>query len=951
MESSGPEEAGEIDFKAVLSRFRGVNDARLERIRASLRERQRDFLDLLPLLFHINHPMLPGFSAQNTPAGVYAYEPSDRVLRSARTLSRSFQYRSPVKRTQLPIQSIYVMGSAGTVAYAEGSDLDVWLVHEPELRADELELLLLKARNVEKAAEKLELEVHFFLVNTERFREGQGEDLSSESSGSAQHNLLLEEFYRTGILLAGRYPFWWLVPPSQETDYDELVADMQRRRFIHARDGIDFGGLAHIPAEEFFGAALWQLSKGIDSPYKSALKLLLIEAYAAEYPNIELLSLRYKQAIYDGITDLDKLDPYLMMLDKVQEYLGRDQRNQERMELARRCFYFKADEALSVEEKKPRGNWRRELLAEVVGSWGWGRTDLMLMDGRNEWKVHRVAEERRILFEALTASYRFLSDFARRYAGMAMISQRDLNILGRKLYAAFERKAGKVELLNRGIASDLRESHLSLHELLDENHNSRWILYRGVVKPSDTKGATPLKRSRSVVELIAWCYFNSVLDKNSALAIYTSGSDLTASEFRLLVDRLHNLFPERAMEEAEMEDFARPAQLRQSAVFLNMGIHPLDNLELNRGKLSSGSNDALCYGPSARNLVLSLDHVVVNSWHEVISHRYAGAKGLMEFICDYLKWAPLDQGVPPPPVRAYGTTSHRGSTVAHRVEELIQSIAECYYDPGIDPETRYVAAIGRGFFVLNRDGDKLRYNAQANEASLIRELGRSRARYSPVIFDRYCLRGSPLPSIYARNKRGIVQLFYMAGNGQAEIYVLDERGALFHQRLPFDERSALLNHYSRFFEASLNRINFLIEEGSSQESIAGVELYSISRGAPGEFRLQRQAPEFSEASGYFSLQVLADVDEDGKTAFTLYCEDQEFSTLEYGRGLFEAVVSHILQRRRGQAGYPIYITDISLAPAILGENGAGRVQTVHFLTYKQRIEEQLNKTLQAQRRG
>ncbi len=951
MASSGPNEAGDIDFKAVLARFRSVNDARLERIRSSLRERQRDFLDLLPLLFHINHPMLPGFSARNTPAGVYAYEPSAQVLRNARTLSRSFQYRSSGKRTRLPIQSIYVMGSPGTVAYSEGSDLDVWLVHDPELRADELELLQQKARNLEVAADKLELEVHFFLVNTERFREGEGEDLSSESSGSAQHNLLLEEFYRTGILLAGRYPFWWLVPPEQEGDYDEQVADMQRRRFIHARDGIDFGGLAHIPAEEFFGAALWQLSKGIDSPYKSALKLLLIEAYAAEYPHIELLCLRYKRAIYAGVTDLDKLDPYLMMLDKVNEHLDKDGRNQERLELARRCFYFKADEPLSQERPRTRQDWRRELLSNVVKSWGWGLTDLILMDTRNEWKVHRVAEERRILFEALSASYRFLSDFARRYAGMAMISQRDLNILGRKLYAAFERKAGKVELLNRGIASDLRESHLSLHELLDEDHSSRWILYRGVIKPSDTKGATPLKRSRSVVELIAWCYFNSVLDKRSALAIYTSGSDLSTSDFRLLVDRLHNLFPERAMEESEMEDFSRPAQLRQSAVFLNMGIHPLDNLELNRGKLSSGSNDALCYGPSARNLVMSLDHVMVNSWHEVISHRYAGARGLMDFICDYLKWAPLDLGVAPPPVRAYGTTSHRGSTVAHRVEELITSIAECYYDPGIAPETRYVFAIGRGFCVLNRDGGKLRYSALSNEAGLIRELGRSRARYSPVVFDRYCLRGSPLPSIYARNKRGIVQLFYLPANGQADIYVLDERGALFHQRIPFDDRDGLLNHYSRFFEASLNRINFLIEEGSSQEYIAGVELYAISRGSPGEFKLQRHAPEFNEPSGYFSLQVLADADENGKTTFTLYCEDQEFSTLEYGRELFDAVVSHILQRRRGQAGYPIYITDISLAPAILGENGAGRVQSVHFLTYKQRIEEQLNKTLQARRKG
>ena len=47
------------------------------------------------------------------------------------------------------------------------------------------------------------------------------------SSGSTQHNLLLEEFYRTSILVAGRYPMWWVVPPQFEKNYDEFIQWLQ----------------------------------------------------------------------------------------------------------------------------------------------------------------------------------------------------------------------------------------------------------------------------------------------------------------------------------------------------------------------------------------------------------------------------------------------------------------------------------------------------------------------------------------------------------------------------------------------------------------------------------------------------------------------------------------------------------------------------------------------------
>ncbi|MFU1925497.1 class I adenylate cyclase, partial [Klebsiella pneumoniae] len=68
-------------------------------------------------------------------------------------------------------------------------------------------------------------------------------------------------------------------------------------------------------------AGLWQLSKAIDSPYKSLLKLLLTEAYASEHPRVRCVALRFKEQVFAGQLDLDELDPYVLVYRHLERYL------------------------------------------------------------------------------------------------------------------------------------------------------------------------------------------------------------------------------------------------------------------------------------------------------------------------------------------------------------------------------------------------------------------------------------------------------------------------------------------------------------------------------------------------------------------------------------------------------------------------------------------------------
>ena len=92
------EQDTEFDFKEIKQRFHDLNKARLRRTLSELRQRQREFVDLLPLLYHINHPMLPGYVSKSTPAGIPDYSPSNETLNLSKKLSKSFEYKKRAYR-------------------------------------------------------------------------------------------------------------------------------------------------------------------------------------------------------------------------------------------------------------------------------------------------------------------------------------------------------------------------------------------------------------------------------------------------------------------------------------------------------------------------------------------------------------------------------------------------------------------------------------------------------------------------------------------------------------------------------------------------------------------------------------------------------------------------------------------------------------------------------------
>ncbi|WP_350615164.1 class I adenylate cyclase [Pseudomonas sp. HY7a-MNA-CIBAN-0227] len=929
-----------IDRKVLAqlrTRFLTLNDGRMTRAMEGLTPRQQSVLTLLPLFFHVNHPLLPGYVSGSTPAGLSNFEPDDQALAEALRLTRSFSYKPRHGNPPLPIHGLFLMGSLGTLAQADQSDMDVWVCHAADLSESELTELRKKCQLLEAWALTMGAEAHFFLIEPNRFVQGERDtQLSSDDCGTTQHYLLLDEFYRTAIWLAGRTPIWWLVPVYEETRYAQFTHALISKRFIRADETLDLGHLAHIPPGEFIGAGLWQLFKGIESPYKSVLKLLLTEVYASEHPKVQCLSLRFKRAVFANQVDLDELDPYIVVYRRIEEYL-QDRNEPERLELVRRSLYLKVNRKLSSRQRT--SGWQRLLLERLANEWGWDQRQLALLDSRSQWKVRQVASERRALVNELNYSYRFLTQFARTEQTVSLINKRDLNVLGRRLYAAFERKAGKVEFINPGIAPDLAEDTLTLVQSPNrkEPGQHHWGLYNGNLTALEWEHFAPIKRSRDLLEMLTWCHRNGVIDSRTRLALHPGTSDLTEFELFNLLGSLQQTItlPLVSVDEDQLLRTAIPDEV---LLLVNVGVDPLKHHRDLNILMTTERTDSLSYAGVRENLVLTLDQVTLNSWSEVMVSRYDGPHALLDCLRDYLNQLPSNH-LPRLRVRCF--CHNRAQFIAQRVEEIFDTAQNLLLG---QLNHRYLIQVQQHYHVMELAPGQANHVSLASQQALVDYLSEELASYSPLHLDAMALEDHDLALLLPMGLPDCVQVFYRINDTFAELYVLDEFNALWQQRLPFHDEQSLLVPLQRFLQSVIYRRDAL-SPLDPQQPLGAVQTlyYQLSPSGSGRARRAepRPAPQTPANKPFYDVQAIIGKAAPGQVGITLYCNQREFSELEFGDQLFAVVAQEIIGQRRETERYRCYITDLDLS-GLLGD-----VQSPSnlYLRYKAELEQALNEAL------
>jgi len=671
-------EAGAAVFRSRLLRYQEFTGRRLRRALRIMSPGPRRALQLVPLFLDRNDPKIPGYREGRVPCGIDRFVPGQEQRRFLADLGLSLDDR-PKKNG---ICALYAMGSTSSIGQSLSSDLDLWVCVRSGLGTEETRLLKEKCALISSFCKALGAEVNLFVTPEDRFTGGRSGQLDTEDCGSAQSLFLLDEFYRSSVRICGRYIAWYLISPEEEReDYAAAVAALLRCKDFPKDLFFDFGSVAASSPSEYFGSALWLLYKGIDSPFKAALKITLTEAYSAEYPNTRLVSAELKQRLWQGGCCSLNLDAYWLMFRRVCAYL-KERHDPARLDLMRRCFCYKlaAGGSGGGFEQAPR----LKLLRRLIRLWGWN-TDVAGGDlSPARWPVPRVLAAERELFASFMRSYRALLNFSISHGIEYAITSDDAGVLSRKLYAVYDSYEGKVPVLSRGLNASLEQRDLVFLRTADNSLCRRgWHLYACSAEPYALLNSPEICFARTLTEAALWAVANGLCGQKTRIACKGRCDPDDSVRLRRFVAYLRANLPQRARH-VRQADLQRPRQVTRCIAVVNFGHdataeRQTEALESIEGSSLSCGGDHLC-------LIGSVDLITENSWGELNCHALPdGREGVAELVSCLARLNSIGEGAEDllRGAKVCSCSRRHAEIIRYDLQGLLNQVAWCSSDPGM----------------------------------------------------------------------------------------------------------------------------------------------------------------------------------------------------------------------------------------------------------------------------
>ncbi|CAK8739917.1 Adenylate cyclase [Sodalis praecaptivus] len=498
------------------------------------------------------------------------------------------------------------------------------------------------------------------------------------------------------------------------------------------------------------------------------------------------------------------LDPYCMMLERVTYYLTQIN-DMTRLDLVRRCFYLKVCEKLSQD---PTGTpWRREILTQLVTSWGWDEARLKMLDDRANWKIGQVREAHNELLDAMMQSYRNLIRFARRNNLSVSASPQDIGVLTRKLYAAFEALPGKVTLLNPQISPDLSEPHLTfIHVPQGRANRTGWYLYNQSPSMDSIISHQPLEYNRYLNKLVAWAWFNGLLTRSTQ--VHIKGSDTCDSaKLNELIADVAGHFPLRVPAPTPKALYS-PCEIRHLAIIVNLEHDPTAVFRNQVVHFDFRKLDVFSFGQQQQCLVGSIDLLYRNSWNEVRTLHFSGEQAVLEALKTILGKMHQD-AAPPDTVEVFCYSQHLRGLIRTRVQQLVSECIELRLSSTRQDPARFkavrVAGQTWGLFF-----ERLSVSVQKleNAVEFYGAISNNKLHGLSIQMETEQIHLPPVVDGFA--SEGIIQFFFedTTDDSGFNIYILDETNRVEAYHHCEGSKEELVRDVSRFYSSSHDRFTY-----------------------------------------------------------------------------------------------------------------------------------------------
>ncbi|MCX7983165.1 MAG: class I adenylate cyclase [Syntrophales bacterium] len=504
---------------------------------------------LLPWLLSVNHPGVPGY-VQELKKGliVHGIQNEREISMREKEFKRIFDLKIPGSLLNPPlhslvIQGLYTIGSVGTINQNALSDCDIWIcINSEDFDRRSRECLSRKVNLIKDwLDENIRIPVYFFICDVKDIAKARFGIMDEESSGSAQGKVLLEEFYRTMILLGGKIPLWWIAyGRGKKVDYERFIRDYGRGKYDDY-DGIDLGNLEAVDREEFFGAALWQFNKALTHPLKSVIKMLILAMFLKN-PEGALLSRQFRDRILDDEKEQAFVDPALFTMGKILEHYRDEDIGTKRF--IYHCFY------LITREASQKGVMSKEIGKLLPLS----QEEKAFLDNFAQWPIERHISFGEEAFKLLGRIFRQIKPEGKEVS--SRLTERDMMGVGRKLAVCLEKKPGKVSVIHKPVPFN------RIFDFKFIRDKRSWQLYAGA------NGEKPILSHANIIYLIAWLVWND-LYAELAVRMAPNPTSMTIQEIKNLARKIKDVFGSFNIGAIAFESFFERERIVDLLVVLN----------------------------------------------------------------------------------------------------------------------------------------------------------------------------------------------------------------------------------------------------------------------------------------------------------------------------------------------------------------------------------------------
>lgn len=762
-----------MDRAQALRVFQAHNRARISRLTELAPHKQAIFFRLLPLLFHINHKLLPGYISDDCPVGIMDYQPDNEALHAAVSLNRNFSYRRKALR-RYALRGVYLINPTGQIRYPEPARFELWLVHPATLKAEQVGLLQDKLEAIRQWAATLGIDLTCRLLDELQCR--------NETISAAER----EQFYIQGLCIAGSAPLWWLITSDELASYPQIAERLLSQRGLTQISLLDFGAPSPVNAETLFHEASHTLKKALDGDILPLLDLVFLRHQLSQFPNIIALSQCYKKRVEQGESDSMRVEPASLKLFEIIRFGASDEQR-----LARQAFYFTCSERLSQQVKHPPFAWRRHSLQGLVNDWDWSIETLKSEDNRLYWDYNQRQQWWEMLLPEFQQFFEDLQHFGSQHLSLDAAAS-ELKALSRLLSLQSTENASVIEQLPVGLQTSEGPDQLFLYRF---NEQTEWKLSSIALTDPKQQG---LKQHASLVYLVAWAVRNHILTPQSWLRVSDQHHQITIQLVLELSQALLKSGLPMTQSVRSDRDLLQAEHAQQFMLLANLHTHGVAPPS-GQVQMASLNNDPLSYTASRQNLVNSLDLLIFSNhgkWHH---YHYQGSEAVTSALSTLLNWQPDSQLVSP--ALCWCATGFFGQSISRRIQSLSESVlTHFHYHP---QQGRYLLPLGNRLAQLQWQNGNCQTSLFALEKRLDQALVEEKKVYLPTRLDNYLDPDKLLNSLLLYQQSQTVSLFAHRQTETTDVYVVDELGRLQQFTYPAFTESQILAQLKRFLLGSV----------------------------------------------------------------------------------------------------------------------------------------------------